>query len=172
MSDKVKLIIVLLLFAVLIIFYYVFTTKRITIEDQRAQNSNTQDFLSRQPQKVNIAEVTVNHKKEINEIINEIDEMFLLIDNIENLNFAEESIEVRIEILNQKKKEISNMMQSLRQRVIDLSAPSDDFKNLHLDIILSLNKAESFLESGVQEKLEEAKDIIMQIKVNYANLLS
>ncbi|MEA3463861.1 MAG: hypothetical protein U9R14_02200 [Patescibacteria group bacterium] len=54
----------------------------------------------------------------------------------------------------------------IKSQLLDLKMPTE-FKDLHLNLVLALDKMEDYLINGGEEKLQDSQELINQVKEEY-----
>ncbi len=65
-----------------------------------------------------------------------------------------------------KTPQTKNKILTLRNQLTEIKVPTE-FKDLHLDLLLALNKIDSYLNGRNEEERLAGLDLISQAKVNY-----
>jgi ribosomal protein S15P/S13E len=146
MSQKAKLIILLLVISVAIFVYLLLTARVETVKqvttDYTADNQSSST-------KIDLVKLESDYRAAT----------MPLVQNYANIL---KQIETATTTTTEQIKGLSDQINQIKSHILDLKVPSD-LKDVHLNLILSLSKLNSYLNNKNQSDLEEAINLLKKI---------
>lgn len=119
--------------------------------------------------------IIITNKKVDNEMIAKLDDKNMEQSNVNDVKNSEEDNKYN-ELTAQYFSDYANLIKSndftiddlkeTENKILSLKVPTE-YKDLHINFILSIAKMKQYLEEGEEEKKQESEDIIRDIKLNY-----
>ena len=161
MSKRAQILAILIFVCLAVIVFLVFFSRRTHVENKLVVNQE-------KPAQVDLVKLEANYKKNVKEILTEYEGTMpelsvgqkASVSDKKNLSSttSEQSVLTETDLVGQ--------IENYKNRLLDLKVPTA-FKDLHLNLVLALDKAETYFTSKDKKKLAESEELIKLAKNNY-----
>ncbi len=166
MTKNAKVLLALTSISLLLVIYLILSSERVVILSENQNNNMVFKGTEREELKVNLEELDKDYKQATKVILKDLDNIM----NPNKLDISTSSIEQTEEaegdIIPLFSGELIDKISSLRNLLMGLKV-SDNYKDLHIKLVLGFNKLE---KSAIEENKAgwvEGQELIKQIKDEY-----
>jgi hypothetical protein len=142
MSKQMKILSVLLIIAVLLVLYLIITAKPIARIQEKGDTQAPFNSLQAEDE-IDLERLAKDYQEKVQMIFADF---LLLAQDLEGTSV--------------------NQVESIKNQLLELRVPTQ-FKDLHLDLVLTINKMEEFLLNGNSEDKFFSQEMIEKIKESY-----
>lgn len=167
MSNKRKVLIILIIFSVLLLLYLVLTSKVVSVKPGEEDVLENQKASSEQV--VDMEELAANHALELEKIITDYETVFEKIGSLETASSSDD-VSTSTEESVSLQQEIVDKISELKDRVMNLKAPSVEYKDLHFNLVLAAEKIKDYLTNEDPGDKDAGEDLFEQAENSYEEL--
>lgn len=154
MTKTAKILISLTSISLILLVYLIISSKMVVI-DKEPENFSVNDQAVTEPEAVDLESMRSEYEKEIDIVLSDLAKLTANYRATSSLNIISSTSQPVIN------NEIKPSM--LKSRVMTLTVP-EEYKDLHIQIVLAVNKFEDFYNSGSSQDLAEAIEFAEQIE--------
>lgn len=168
MTKKAKILLFLILVSLLLIIYLIVSSEPVTIkQDSDVSQSEIIKQSDDKASQVDLEELENNYQKEVRTIMADFEQLIEKVEAIGSTTSPDQEPEVATSTTDYKiKTEILEKTSYLRNYLMEMKVPTK-FKDLHLNLVLALNKMDDFIESNSEAKRLESQELIERAKIDY-----
>lgn len=168
MSQKAKILLFLILISLLLIIYLIVSSEPVTIkQDSDVDQSEITKQSDDKASQVDLAELENNYQKEVRTTMADFEQLIEKVEAIGSTTSLDQEPKIATSTTDHKiKTEILEKTSYLRNHLMEMKVPTK-FKDLHLNLVLALNKMDSYINDRKEEEKLTSIDLIKEAKINY-----
>lgn len=168
MSKKGKILLILIVVSLSLVIYLIISSKPVIIKPDvnTAREKITGSDGSKVGQ-VDLQKLEDSYKGVVGAILADFEQLIIEGFKITSTTSPEqEFITATTTAKTENQQELSEKISTLRNQLMEVKVPTE-FKDLHLNLLLALNKMDSYLDDRNEEEGLAGLDLISQAKINY-----
>jgi hypothetical protein len=167
MSKKGKILLILIVVSLSLVIYLIISSKPVIIKPDvnTAREKITGSDGSKVGQ-VDLQKLEDSYKEVVGAILADFERLIEEFKITSTTSPEQEFITATTTAETKDQQELSEKVSTLRNQLMEVKVPTE-FKDLHLNLLLALNKIDSYLDDRNEEEGLAGLDLISQAKINY-----